>query len=66
MPRKGSEEGGGYRVGVATNHAQRRSELIIADAQTLEAGDIARVLLPLTISGQVHGVWAGADELPFT
>lgn len=65
VPRKGSEEGDGYLIGVATNYAERRSELIIADAQRLEAGDIARVLLPFTISGQVHGVWAGADELSF-
>jgi hypothetical protein len=27
---------------------------------------VARVLLPFRVSPQVHGVWAGADELPFT
>jgi hypothetical protein len=26
---------------------------------------VARVLLPFRVSPQVHGVWAGADELPF-
>jgi carotenoid cleavage dioxygenase-like enzyme len=40
-----------------------RSELIIADAQNLEAGDVARVILPFRTSAQVHGIWAGAEEL---
>lgn len=66
VPRRSGEEGDGYLVGVATNYAERRSEMIIADAQRLKDGDVARVLLPFRISGQVHGVWAGADELPFT
>lgn len=65
VPRKGTTEGDGYLVGVAENFAERRSELIIADAQRLGEGDVARVILPFRISGQVHGVWAGADELPF-
>jgi carotenoid cleavage dioxygenase-like enzyme len=41
-----------------------RSELVSADAERLADGDVARVLLPFRISSQVHGVWAGADELP--
>jgi carotenoid cleavage dioxygenase len=65
VPRKGGTEGDGYIVGVAENLAERRAELIIADAARLADGDVARVLLPFRISPQVHGVWAGADELPF-
>jgi carotenoid cleavage dioxygenase-like enzyme len=42
-----------------------RSELIIADAQHLEAGDIARVILPFRASSQVHGIWVDEDQLPF-
>jgi carotenoid cleavage dioxygenase len=53
-------------VGVADNLAENRSELVIADAQHLADGDVARVLLPFRLSPQVHGVWAGADELPLT
>jgi len=66
VPRKGGAEGEGYIVGVADNLAERRAELVIADAQRLADGDIARVLLPFRLSPQVHGVWAGADELPLT
>jgi carotenoid cleavage dioxygenase-like enzyme len=64
VPRKGKDEGDAYMVGLAQNYAEQRSELIIADAQHPEDGDIARVLLPFRVASQVHGVWAGADELP--
>jgi len=49
---------------VASNYAEMRSELIIADAEHLGDGDIARVILPFRLSSQVHGVWAGKDQLP--
>jgi len=65
VPRKGStEEGDGYLIGVASNFAEMRSELIIADAKNLAAGDIARVLLPFR-SPSLHGVWVQEAELPF-
>ena len=64
VPRPGShEEGDGYLVGVAQNHAEMRSELIVADARDLAAGDVARVILPFRSSAQVHGIWASAQEL---
>jgi carotenoid cleavage dioxygenase-like enzyme len=61
-----AEEGEGYLVGVATNLAENRSELIIADAQRLEEGDIARVILPFRAASQVHGIWASSRELAET
>jgi carotenoid cleavage dioxygenase-like enzyme len=66
VPRsKQSAEGDGYLVGVASNFADMRSELVIADARNLAAGDIARVILPFRASSQVHGTWVNEDELPF-
>jgi len=62
--RKGAPEGDGYLIGVASNYAEMRSELIIADAMRLEEGDIARVKLPFRLNSQVHGWWATADDLP--
>ena len=50
-------EGEGYLIGLASNFAEARSELVIADAQRLEEGDIARVILPFRASTQVHGIW---------
>ncbi len=65
VPRKGrTAEGDGYLIGVANNYAEMRSELIIADAQHLEDGDIARVILPFRSSG-LHGLWIGDDEVDF-
>lgn len=64
VPREGGDEGNGYLVGVCTNYAEQRSELVIADAQRLGEGDVARVLLPFRISAQVHGIWASSKELP--
>jgi len=64
VPRAPAEEGNGYLIGVCTNYAEQRSELVIADAQRLGDGDVARVILPFRISAQVHGIWAGSDELP--
>jgi carotenoid cleavage dioxygenase-like enzyme len=61
---RGNAEGLGYLVGVASNYAEMRSELIIADAEHLGDGDVARVILPFRLSPQVHGYWASKDELP--
>ncbi|HTV53242.1 MAG TPA: carotenoid oxygenase family protein [Steroidobacteraceae bacterium] len=62
--RNGKAEGDGYLIGVANNYAEMRSELIIADAQHLEDGDVARVILPFRSSG-LHGLWIGDDEVDF-
>jgi carotenoid cleavage dioxygenase-like enzyme len=61
----GSPEGDGYLIGVANNLAEMRSELIIADAMNLEAGDVARVILPFRLGAQVHGNWIAEDRLAF-
>jgi carotenoid cleavage dioxygenase len=64
VPRRGStEEGDGYLVGTASNFAEMRTELIIADAKRLSQGDIARVYLPFRAGTQVHGIWYDAEEL---
>lgn len=64
VPREGGGEGNGYLIGVCTNYAEQRAELVIADAQRLGEGDVARVILPFRISAQVHGIWASSSELP--
>ncbi len=64
VPRRGStEEGDGYLIGTASNLAEMRTELVIADAQRLSAGDIARVFLPFRADAQVHGIWCDAEQL---
>jgi carotenoid cleavage dioxygenase-like enzyme len=66
IPRsKDAAEGDGFIMGVASNYAEMRSELIIADSRHLEDGDIARVILPFRATSQVHGRWVPEDQLPF-
>jgi carotenoid cleavage dioxygenase-like enzyme len=65
VPRsKDAPEGDGYLLGVAANYAEMRSELLIADAQRLAEGPIARVVLPFRASAQVHGTWVNDGEVP--
>jgi len=64
-PRPGSsEEGDGWLLAVADNLAERRSELVIVDAPTME--EVGRVILPFRSGKQIHGVWAGAHQLALT
>ena len=66
VPRgKQGAEGDGYLIGVANNVAEARAELIIADAQNLAAGDIARVILPFRSNVQVHGIWVDGADMGF-
>jgi carotenoid cleavage dioxygenase len=60
---KNAPEGVGYLVGVFGNMVEKRSELLVIDAQTLQ--ELARVILPFRISEQVHGCWATDEEVPF-
>ena len=63
VPRTGAPEGDGWIMGVASNYAESRSELIVADAQSMT--EVARVILPFRSSAALHGKWAGAGELAF-
>ena len=66
VPRgKSGEEGDGYLIGVANNLAEARSELVIVDAKNLQAGDIARVILPFRSNVQVHGIWVDDKAMAF-
>ncbi len=56
-------EGSGYLLGVFSNMVEKRSELLIVDAEKMQ--EIARVILPFAIAAQVHGMWASHEELPF-
>jgi carotenoid cleavage dioxygenase-like enzyme len=57
-------EGVGYLLCVANDFSLMRSELVIVDAQNLEAGAVARVKLPFRLHTQVHGWWASEADLP--
>jgi carotenoid cleavage dioxygenase len=59
-------EGVGYLVGVATRLDKGGlRELLIFDAQRVDAGPLATVHLPVPIVGQVHGWWVPQWQLPY-
>jgi carotenoid cleavage dioxygenase len=63
--RPDAPEGDGWLLAVAANPAEMRSELVIVDAQRLQDGVIARVVLPFRAHIQVHGNWIPRWELGF-
>jgi len=63
--RKGSPEGDGYLIGVASRQSENgRSDLILVDTHQLDAGPVATVKMPYRIHGQIHGFWVPGDQLP--
>lgn len=66
VPRRpDAEEGDGWLIGTANNYADMCTELVIADAQRPEEGDVARVILPFRSNVQVHGRWYPDSALDF-
>ncbi len=58
-------EGSGYLMGLATRNDQnRRSDLVILDAEHLDEGPVATVMLPMRAPGQVHGWWVPESQMP--
>jgi carotenoid cleavage dioxygenase len=56
-------EGAGYVMAVATYAAENgRADLVILDAEHVEAGPVATVKLPTRIVGQVHGWWVPGSQ----
>ena len=62
-PRIGATaEDDGYLVTFVTDMNENRSECVLYDASTMEAGPVCRIMLPHRISSGTHATWAhGAD-----
>jgi carotenoid cleavage dioxygenase len=64
VPRHGNaEEGDGWLIGTASNYAEMRTELVVADALHPEDGAVGRVILPFRSNVQVHGRWYSDAQL---
>ena len=59
-------EGDGYVVGITSNYAEMKSELVIVDAMDMEAGAVATVKLPFRLRSGTHTNWFSAAELQAT
>ena len=63
-PRVGATaEDDGYVIAFVTDEETGKSEVQVIDAQNMEAGPVARVILPVRVPAGFHGVWARGDQL---
>jgi carotenoid cleavage dioxygenase len=58
-----AEEGDGWLIGTASNYAEMRTELVVADTRHPEDGTVGRVILPFRSNVQVHGRWYSDAQL---
>ncbi|MXO60615.1 lignostilbene alpha-beta-dioxygenase [Altererythrobacter salegens] len=59
-----SDEGDGYLIGIGSSVKEAgRSDLILVDTKRVADGPIARIKMPFKVVGQVHGFWAGAQDI---
>ena len=56
-------EDDGYVVSFVTDMNTDRSECVVLDARQIDAGPVARILLPHRISSGTHSCWADAREI---
>lgn len=63
-PRVGATgEDDGYVIAFVTDIETGKSEVQVIDAQNMEAGPVARVILPVRVPAGFHGTWARGDQL---
>lgn len=58
-----ADEGEGYVMVVVGRHQEMRSDLVILDAQRLDAPPVATVALPIRLRRGLHGNWVSDREL---
>jgi carotenoid cleavage dioxygenase-like enzyme len=56
-------EGDGYIVALVDDIVRNYSDLVMLDAQNVEAGPIARIKLPFRLRQGLHGNWADESKL---
>ena len=52
----------GWLLSVVYNRATEKSEVIVVDAMRVDAGPIARVLLPRRVPFGFHGMWVPQES----
>lgn len=56
-------EDDGYLVSFVTDQVEGRSECVIIDAADMEAGPVARIILPEKICSGTHATWAHGEDI---
>jgi carotenoid cleavage dioxygenase len=64
VPRRAdSPEGDGWLLVLVNRLDTRQSDLVVIDAQDIEAGPVATLRLPVRVRSTFHGTWVPADAL---
>ena len=58
-----SSEDDGYLVTFVSDLIEDRSECVIVDGKDVEAGPVARIILPHRISSGTHATWAHGEDI---
>jgi carotenoid cleavage dioxygenase len=58
-----AREGEGYLVALANRYDEMRSDLLVLDAEHLDAGPIATIRLPIKLRNGLHGNWVSGAQL---
>lgn len=56
-------EGEGYILGIVNRRDEHRCDLVILDAQNMEAGPVAVIKIPLRLKYGIHGNWVPSTKL---
>ena len=63
-PRLGAKcEDDGYLITFVSDLIRDRSECVVVDASDIEAGPVARIILPHRISSGTHATWAHGEDI---
>jgi carotenoid cleavage dioxygenase-like enzyme len=57
-------EGDGFVIALVNRLAEKRSDLVVLDAQRIDEGPIATVHVPIRLRTGLHGNWVPASEIP--
>ncbi|MBU9172094.1 carotenoid oxygenase family protein [Burkholderia gladioli] len=57
-------EGDGFLIAILNYPLERRSELVVLNSLSLEAGPIARIKLPLRMRLGIHSAWIDGKSVP--
>jgi carotenoid cleavage dioxygenase-like enzyme len=62
-PRADAAHGDGYVMQLVDRHAEARCDLLILDAQHVDAEPVATIKLPIRMPGGLHGNWVTPEQL---
>jgi carotenoid cleavage dioxygenase len=63
IPRsRNGAEGDGYVIAVINRYDEQRSDLLLLDAQHMDAPPVARMRVPIRLRNAFHGIWVSKED----